>query len=122
MLGLSGCERVRRAQRCQALARTINPAVDEISALTQLKPREKALKKISARYRKLADDLGPLSFAEQMAKEVARYQESVVEAARLTESMSEHKGATNGNRSKLERLKQQQITQVAKLNRWCKEG
>jgi len=136
MVGNLGCGRFTKTRQCRALIAQVNPALDEVSTLTDAgvggsggagAPKASGARYVAAaaRYDRRAKDLGPMEFSsEQMAKTVAEYASVLSSTAQNLRELGAALDANNGveaeriNRE-LERLTVREHAVVARIDAWC---
>ncbi len=121
----AGCGRFTRTKQCRGLIAQVNPALDEVQALTQGKSDSASYVAAAARYERLSKALGPMEFSsEQMAKTVAEYAGVLsacaqnlraLAAALDTNNYAEAEHATR----ELERLNIREHSAVSRIDGWC---
>ena len=115
MLAFGGCGRVERAQECQALVATVNPALDAIEA-RQKRPgsdQRAALRDAARRYDRLAAQVIRLRLSNaDLAKSVRQYGDLLRRAARTARAVA---GALeHGNLAAITRTRTEMATVVRK--------
>ncbi|HEY4103944.1 MAG TPA: hypothetical protein VGM44_08635 [Polyangiaceae bacterium] len=137
-LASSGCSRFTKTKQCRKLIAEVNPALDEVLALTDAgaptggaaggptnKPSSARYVAAAGRYERLAKDLGPLEFSsEQMAKNVAEYAGILNATAQNLRALASAMDANNypeeeRTTRELERLDIRGRTAVSHLDAWC---
>lgn len=123
-LGLTGCSRVREISACRALAREINPALDEIEALSKIQGPD-SQRRMAKRYAELALRIEPHGAgATQLAGAVRDYTEllQATDAALRTHADLVQAGApthANEPRRELDRLVKRERILAARIDAEC---
>ncbi len=124
-----GCARVERAQKCQALAETINSALDEIEALQPPKgktPSPAQLRATADKYAALSKKLEPEQFAHaEMQSSLKLYREHLNATRASLLKLADAKKAKDERKQKrlLGELRTEERRDeglVKRLDRWCK--
>ena len=134
----TACSRFTKTRQCRALIAQVNPALDEVVALTDAgaggdgsgggngatRGGARYLA-AAARYERLAKDLGPMEFSsEQTAKSVAEYASVLTTTGQNLRALAAAIDANNqpeidrANRE-LERLTIRERAAVARIDAWC---
>ena len=126
------CSRFTRTRQCRTLIAQVNPALDEVLALTDAGAggstnNASSVRYVAAaaRYERLAKDLGPMEFAsEQMAKYVAEYASVLTASAQALRALAIALDANNGAEAErqnreLERLLLRERSSVSRIDAWC---
>jgi len=130
--GTGGCSRFTKTRQCRALIAQVNPALDEVVALTDAGAGGGSASgggaryvAAAARYERLAKELGPMEFSsEQTAKTVAEYASVLSATAQNLRALGAAVDANNNveaervNRE-LERLTVREHAAVARIDAWC---
>ena len=130
--GLTGCGRYSRTKQCRALIAQVNPALDDVLAITHGGEASDAgvlgsgaYVAAAGRYERLAKALGPMEFAtEDMAKLVAEYTGVLNSTAQSLRALGAGLDTNNvaqterANRD-LERNVGQERKLVARMEAWC---
>jgi len=123
----AGCNRYSRTKQCRALIAQINPAIDEVTALTHGGAGSSSGSFVAAagRYERLAKQLGPMEFAsEDMAKLVAEYAGLLTTSALDLRNLATAIDSNNTIESdrinrELERISAHERTVVGRMDAWC---
>ncbi|HEX3773451.1 MAG TPA: hypothetical protein VHV51_03250 [Polyangiaceae bacterium] len=134
----SGCSRFTKTKQCRKLIADVNPALDEVLALTDAgaptvggaggattKASSARYVAAASRYERLAKDLGPLEFSsEQMAKYVAEYAGILNATAQNLRAFASAMDANNypeeeRTSHELERLEVRERGVVSRMDSWC---
>jgi hypothetical protein len=133
----SGCARFTRTKQCRSLIAQVNPALDEVLALTDggvaggaaggagANTGTARFVSAAARYERLAKDLGPLEFSsEQMAKYVAEYASVLTSTAQILRTLAAALDQNNPSEAdranhELERLSIRERSAVSRMDTWC---
>lgn len=125
LLLLVGCERVRRASQCEALADSVNTTMSAVTKETEsITPT--TLRAGAHLYASLSQTLGPMQFSDQqMAIDVESFRRSLDSAARLCEQLADdltqnELAQAALKKRDLEALKGPMKTQAYKMNAWCR--
>jgi hypothetical protein len=126
------CSRFTRTRQCRTLIAQVNPALDEVLALTDAGAggstgNVNGVRYVAAaaRYERLAKDLGPMEFeSEQMAKYVAEYASVLTASAQALRALASALDANNGAEAErqnreLERLAIRERSSVSRMDAWC---
>jgi hypothetical protein len=129
------CSRFTRTRQCRALIAQVNPALDEVLALTDAGAGGSAggangtdsarYVSAAARYERLAKDLGPMEFSsEQMAKYVAEYASGLAASAQALRALASAQSANNGaeverQNRELEHLALRERSSISRMDAWC---
>jgi hypothetical protein len=127
LVGSSGCNRYSRTKQCRALIAQINPALDEVTALTHGGAGAGSGSYVAAagRYERLAKQLGPMEFAsEDMAKTVAEYAGLLTTSALDLRNLATAIDSNNTVESdrinrELERISAHERSVVGRMDAWC---
>ena len=122
-----GCNRYSRTKQCRALIAQVNPALDEVTALTHggAGGSNGGFIAAAGRYERLAKQLGPMEFAsEDMAKLVAEYASLLTASALNLRTLATAVDSNNTIESdrinrELERISTHERTVVARMDAWC---
>ncbi len=137
--GAVGCSRFTKTRQCRALIAQVNPALDEVVALTDagaggsggaggaavMNASAARYLAAAARYERLAKDLGPMEFSsEQMAKSVAEYASVLSATAQNLRALA---AATTSNNvpeidrvnRELEKLTVREHGAISRIDAWC---
>ena len=123
----TGCNRYSRTKQCRALIAQINPALDEVTALTHGGAGGGSGSYVAAagRYERLAKQLGPMEFAsEDMAKTVAEYAGLLTASALDLRNLATAIDSNNAVESdrinrELERISAHERSVVGRMDAWC---
>lgn len=140
----TGCGRFTRVKQCRTLIAQVNPALDEVLALTDAGlaggtagsggaagaggsavTASARYQSAAARYERLSKDLGPMEFSsEQMAKAVAEYASVLTATAQTLRTLASALDAHNGGEAEranreLERLAIRERAAVSRMDSWC---
>jgi hypothetical protein len=129
----AGCGRFTRTRQCRTLIAEVNPALDEVLALTDGgvggggAGHAGGARYVSAaaRYERLAKDLGPMEFSsEQMAKYVAEYATVLTASAQALRSLGAALDTNNPSEAdranhELERLTIRERSAISRMDAWC---
>jgi hypothetical protein len=137
-LSSAGCGRFTRTRQCRALIAQVNPALDEVLALTdagagggsagasaRTSTGSTRYVAAAARYERLAKELGPMEFSsEQMAKSVAEYASVLTATAQTLRSLAAALDANNTAEAdranhELERLSIREHSAISRMDTWC---
>ncbi len=124
-LSSGGCSRFTRTKQCRALIAQVNPALDQVQALTQGKSSSASYVAAAARYERLAKALGPMEFSsEQMAKTVAEYASVLSACAQNLRTLAAAIDSNNNAEAEratreLERLNIRERSAVSRIDGWC---
>lgn len=135
----SACSRFTKTRQCRALIAQVNPALDEVQALTDAgaggsggvggasaAPVTGArYLAAAARYERLAKDLGPMEFSsEQTARVVAEYASVLTSTAQNLHALaaavdSNNQGEIDRTNRELERLTVREKSAISRIDAWC---
>ena len=135
----TACSRFTKTRQCRALIAQVNPALDEVQALTDAGAGGSGgvggasatagggarYLAAAARYERLAKDLGPMEFSsEQTAKTVAEYASVLTLTAQNLRALAV--AVDSGNQieidrvnRELERLTIREHAAISRIDAWC---
>ena len=123
----NGCSRYTRTKQCRALIAQVNPALDDVDAVTHAGSAVGSSGYVSAagRYERLAKQLGPMEFAsEDMAKYVAEYAGLLNSTAENLRTLATALDANNPGEAErinreLDRIDSHERSVMARMDAWC---